>query len=138
MFQKSVIAIATGVSVTAMAQAHQPDGGQCAKINEDRERLICYDLVFKKTVSTSEPKARSEDTKPTAWKVTEEVSKIDDSKNVFMTVMSNETYQERYKKTGQCRAFPDLSRKHHKCDFRVWRSVHVRSRWWRKGHDTVG
>ena len=77
--------------------AHQPDGEQCAKENDDSKRLLCYDLIFKKSVETiSTP---SSDTGE--WKVEKEISKIDDSQNVFLQLYSTDTFQERYKQSAR-------------------------------------
>jgi len=78
--------ITLGCSSLAMAQ--EDTGTACALITDDGARLECYDLIFRKT-STAVPSNSQ-------WDVTEEVSKIDDSKNVFMSVKSLEPNYNRF------------------------------------------
>jgi len=72
----------------AFSQSAQAETGKdCAGIADDAKRLICYDLIFKikQTNSTS-----------SKWRVSEETSKIDDRKNVFVVVDSVDQLQGRF------------------------------------------
>ena len=68
-----LVAIPLLASSPALAEE---DPKACAAIQNDDARLECYDLIFKKSTAAI-PTA-------SAWQVREEVSKIDDSTNVFM------------------------------------------------------
>ncbi|WP_165837601.1 type VI secretion system-associated protein TagO [Zavarzinia aquatilis] len=90
---RSLSALAGGVIVsvglsTAQAAA-EGDPAACAKIENSVERLACFDRVFQ----PAPPKALPTSSK---WVVTEETSKIDDSKNVFMVLDASEPMRGRY------------------------------------------
>jgi hypothetical protein len=68
------------------------DAAGCATKKADTERLECYDLIFKKSIHTSN------DSK---WQITEETSKIDDSKNVFLVLDSEDTFQNQYRQLSE-------------------------------------
>jgi type VI secretion system protein VasI len=61
----------------------------CAEIGKDSERLECYDLIFKKTERRAEDGAGD-------WQVDIETSKLDDSKNVFMSLTSGDQIKGRF------------------------------------------
>jgi type VI secretion system protein VasI len=69
------------------ASVRAEDGKGCAAIADDSKRLICYDLIFKIN-QTSKVE--------TKWTVEEQTSKIDDKKNVFVTVKSSERIPGRF------------------------------------------
>lgn len=60
---------------------------KCAQIADNRQRLECYDLEYRKEATVSIE---------SAWIVKEEVSRIDDSKNVFLTVFSKDSIRARF------------------------------------------
>lgn len=74
---------------TAAGQTHAATPEDCAKIAADTERLACYDLQFKASVSSVPQPAESK------WLVREEVSKIDDSKNVLLYLSATEPITDR-------------------------------------------
>jgi hypothetical protein len=79
------------VAVLAASKARAEDDPKtCAAIPEDDRRLECYDLIFRK----------SEVEIPTTsqWDVQEEVSKVDDTSNVYVFVDSSNTFQMTYGK----------------------------------------
>lgn len=59
----------------------------CARIDNNDQRLLCYDLLFRKSVSTSTV---------SQWEVKQEKSKIDDSENVYMSVDSLEIHSRSF------------------------------------------
>ena len=67
------------------------DPNSCVILSNDADRLNCYDLIFKKSVAISQ-------SNNSQWKLREDISKIDDSKNVFLTLNSDDTFQTRFKK----------------------------------------
>lgn len=80
---RSSAALCVTVCVALYAQALAPalaeEAKDCAAVTDDARRLICYDAIFKiKQTSSLESK----------WRVTEEVSRMDDRKNVFVAVQS--------------------------------------------------
>ncbi|MFE0756328.1 type VI secretion system-associated protein TagO [Inquilinus sp. NPDC058860] len=87
MFCRSLFLAA--LVLTAVGQAHAAAPEDCAKIAADAERLACYDLQFKASVS---PVPQAPESK---WVVQEQVSKIDDSKNVFLRLTSSEPITDR-------------------------------------------
>ncbi len=74
--------------------AHAETGKECAGISDDAKRLICYDLIFKIKQTTSVS---------SKWNVSEETSKIDDRKNVFVVVESLERLQGRFGQKDRAR-----------------------------------
>ncbi|TSD87683.1 hypothetical protein FFK22_016220 [Mycobacterium sp. KBS0706] len=87
MFLKGLFLGALAPAATDQAYAASPE--DCAKIAADTERLACYDLQFKASVSAVPQPAESK------WQVQEQISKIDDSKNVFLRVASSEPITDR-------------------------------------------
>jgi len=67
------------------AGAEEP--GDCAAVPDDAKRLICYDLIFKIKQTTAIE---------SRWEVTEETSRIDDRKNVFLNLDSVEPLRGRF------------------------------------------
>lgn len=66
----------------------QNTGKACAIISDDARRLSCYDAVFR---------VSEEPTKPVGdWTVSEETSKVDDSKTVFLSVRSIDRIRGRF------------------------------------------
>lgn len=65
-------------------------GEACAAVSSDAARLECYDLLFKKAVIS--PSAAESG----KWQITEEVSLIDDSKNVFLSLLSEKKHRGRF------------------------------------------
>jgi type VI secretion system protein VasI len=83
-----LVIVALCVALGAESTSATAEGAKdCAAIADDAKRLICYDLIFKvkQTSSTS-----------SKWDVSEETSKIDDRKNVFVAVESVERIQGRF------------------------------------------
>ena len=74
----------------ASAHAQSPPPEICAKVSEDKARLECYDLAYRKTLNVSTT---------SKWKVREETSKVDDSRTVFLIVDSVEEMRGRYGKS---------------------------------------
>jgi type VI secretion system protein VasI len=75
----------------APAIAANDGGAACAKITSDEARLTCYDMIFKKSVETSTSADAA-----SAWTARVETSKIDDTKNVFVTADSLEASPNPY------------------------------------------
>lgn len=82
-----VIAVAIGVIMAVMDAKAEEDPKKCAAIQKDEARLECYDLIFKKSAAVV----------PTMslWQVREEISKLDDSKNVYLYLDST-SYRDRF------------------------------------------
>lgn len=73
--RKALVVICVMISMSTHASE------KCAQVADDRLRLECYDLEYRKT---------AEITTESEWSVREEVSRVDDSRNVFLTVSSKE------------------------------------------------
>ncbi|WP_334327200.1 type VI secretion system-associated protein TagO [Gilliamella apicola] len=56
--------------------------GSCKSINDNEQRLACYDAAFEVNTSVVETNSKSK------WVITEEVSPIDDSKTVMLSLKS--------------------------------------------------
>lgn len=69
---------------------------ECAGLSADAARLECYDLIFKKSVHSDPNVTLADGGRQTAWSVRKEISKLDDSKNVFIKVESIDTAPNRY------------------------------------------
>lgn len=71
----------------------QSTGEECAKISDSAHRLVCYDGIFLFKSSTTEAST----TPPiSAWRVREDVSRIDDSKSVFLSTVALQPYDDEY------------------------------------------
>lgn len=57
--------------------------GSCKSINDNEQRLACYDTAFEVNTSVVETNSKSK------WVITEEVSPIDDSKTVMLSLKSD-------------------------------------------------
>ena len=81
----------------AVRHASAQDGSICALLDDDRKRLDCYDLLFKKplvggaTTSTSEESNNAGPGK-SDWLVEQETSKFDDSQNVRVYVLAKDSF----------------------------------------------
>ncbi len=81
-----LLAFALALTCPSGLAVAQGDPKECASQKDDAKRLLCYDLIFKMTTETQPPG----DT-PGAWRMSTDVSKIDDSKSVFLSVEAEET-----------------------------------------------
>lgn len=79
--------IITSLALALVQDARAETGKDCAGIADDAKRLNCYDLIFKIKQSNSVS---------SKWDVSEETSKIDDRKNVFVAVDSLERLSGRF------------------------------------------
>jgi type VI secretion system protein VasI len=70
------------------------DIAKCSAIEGSGERLSCFDDLSKK-LGLNKPKTKTTVGKG-KWRVTESVSKIDDSTTVYVTVDSNETVRGKF------------------------------------------
>jgi len=68
----------------------QSTGEGCAKIQADNQRLECYDLIFKQERVGGPTQGVG------AWRVTEDVSLIDDSRTVFLRLTSEDSHPGRF------------------------------------------
>ncbi len=81
---------AAGGATEALAQS---TGEQCATISDSAHRLVCYDGIFLFKTNAEEPST----TPPvSAWRVREDVSRIDDSKSVFLSTVALQPYDDDY------------------------------------------
>lgn len=86
------LAVFTGTEVFAVSNI---DVAVCAAKGSDAERLICYDnLAIKLNVDKPKTKLSAGKGK---WHVREEVSQIDDSKKVIMTLDAETTIRDGYR-----------------------------------------
>ncbi|KFG68716.1 type VI secretion system-associated protein TagO [Microvirga sp. BSC39] len=76
------------VCLTPLA-AHAQDPKVCAALSDDKARLECYDLAHRKTANV---------TSASKWQVREDKSRLDDSKEVFLSVLSAEPVRGKYGK----------------------------------------
>jgi type VI secretion system protein VasI len=92
----ALLLLFSGVTVR---HAPAQDGSICALLEDDRKRLDCYDLLFKKPqAEKSKPAAPAKpQTAGTGkWQVEEFISKLDDSTNVVVTVSALEPFRDTY------------------------------------------
>lgn len=78
--------LSSGVILLAASHAHASQ--RCAAIADDARRLECFDLEYRKTV-----KPVPQDSK---WNVRRDVSKLDDTENVFLTLVSDNAQRGRF------------------------------------------
>lgn len=82
-----VLALVCPASLALSAGAAQSNA-ECAIVHDDARRLECYDLAWRKTVAA--PPAKGD------WRVRVETSRLDDSKNVFISLTSTNTQSKRF------------------------------------------
>lgn len=68
-------------------------GEDCAKNNNDTERLTCYDSVFKTDQKIAETSLKT-DEEEKGWVIEKETSKIDDSISYYLMLLSDEFIDE--------------------------------------------
>lgn len=87
-----IIAVSSPVAAQP-APVNQLDLARCAQVANAVQRLECYDGLAKKA-GVDRPAV--ETSNHGAWKVSTETSKIDDSKNVYLGLDSNEPIVDRF------------------------------------------
>lgn len=96
-----LLALFACVGSAAFAASLDDELRTCMKIKDNTQRLACFDtLTIKRAFETpAEPGAASDESvveNKGAWSVTEDISKIDDTKNVFLSVKSLEDVRDRF------------------------------------------
>jgi len=91
--RKNVLFMLLFMSSSAFADVDN-DIAKCSAIEGSGERLSCFDDLSKK-LGLDKPKTRTTARKG-KWRVTESVSKIDDSTTVYVTVNSNGTVRGKF------------------------------------------
>ncbi len=76
------------LAVLAITQAQAQDLDSCSRIPDGEQRLECYDLILRK---------KNELSTATNWTVHKEISRIDDSQNVYLSVLSSDTFSTNFK-----------------------------------------
>ncbi|MFQ1013569.1 type VI secretion system-associated protein TagO [Gilliamella apicola] len=66
--------------------------GSCKSINDNEQRLACYDAAFEVNTSVVETNSESK------WVITDEVSPIDDSKTVILSLKSDSPIKSDFSK----------------------------------------
>lgn len=64
---------------------------KCAGKSVDAQRLLCYDLLFRTTQTEVTPKNGTG-----VWRIQNEVSKLDDTKNVFLSTKNTNNVTDRF------------------------------------------
>ena len=86
------------LSAMTVRHALAQDGSICALLEDDRKRLDCYDGLFARPIDEAQAAVRSKTISAAGrgrWSVAEELSPIDDSLNVQLTVDSFEAVEGR-------------------------------------------
>ncbi|WP_374381395.1 type VI secretion system-associated protein TagO [Dongia sp.] len=91
-FAKAIFAVLIGSCGYCSVSVAQETPDACAQIEDDKNRLECFDLLFRKS--------RVDKATTSAWRVKEDTSKIDDSTNVFVAVDSTEEIGNRFGQRG--------------------------------------
>ncbi len=68
----------------------QSSGESCAQISDDDRRLGCYDSIFNQTSTERSAEDRGK------WIVREETSKLDDTANVHLLLISEDKHRDRF------------------------------------------
>lgn len=92
MTKRMLIVVFLTLTITQPADIFGSDAvidelGQCAKITDPMERLRCYDLLQKK----SETPAASISVTKGKWQVRSDISAIDDSRNVVISLVAEKS-----------------------------------------------
>ena len=91
----SALAVAVVCLATAAVAEDMED---CADLNNDLDRLACYDRVSGRTPSVSREEVPNSD-----WSVSTEVSPLTDETNVFLSVLSEEVVDCGWNRGGRIR-----------------------------------
>lgn len=92
---KKVILASLVLAGACGAATAQNTAEECGAIDDGAERLVCYDLLFRIDRSSAQSGPDSQ------WSVRTDISRIDDSTNVFMTVQSTDTFPKRFGGEGR-------------------------------------
>lgn len=76
--------------------AYAQDPRTCAALSDDKARLECYDLAHRKTTNV---------TSTSQWRVVEDKSKLDDSREVSLSVLSAEMIRGKYRQPKHAALF---------------------------------
>ncbi len=92
----AALLLAGVLSAVSVNGAGAQDGSVCALLTDDRRRLDCYDLLFKPpseegTASPIKGRGKAGAGKG-KWTIREAISKLDDSRNVFVSVSAAQPY----------------------------------------------
>lgn len=80
------------IVITLSSGLHAQDASSCLSIESSEERLQCYDQAFKTPEEPTSPEFSSD------WSVTTDVSPLDDSKSVYLSLTSTSPIMGRYGK----------------------------------------
>ena len=86
-----IAAIAIALLYSIISQSIAANGTECARIGDGNKRLLCYDLIFRKSEITQIPAGDTG-----KWKHYSGTSKIDDSKSVFLSLQSTNEIAGKY------------------------------------------
>lgn len=92
----AAILIFAFVATAGLAAQAQDTGQDCGNIDSDAPRLRCYDALFRPTTSVALPSQSIG-----KWRVSTEISPIDDSTKVFLTLTSDNGITNRFGQKSQ-------------------------------------
>lgn len=110
MRAKTIIGVFALLCVAPSAYG-QSSGPACAQVEGDEQRLECYDLVFRADRISDGAVADAG-----KWEVTEDVSKFDDSRTVFLRLTSEDTHPGKF--GGQTHSYLAIACREH--DTNLW------------------
>lgn len=84
------IAVTLAAVVMLPSDLHAQDASSCVIIENSEERLQCFDQAFATTEEPATPELKSD------WSVRTDVSPLDDSKSVYLSVTSTSPIMGRY------------------------------------------
>jgi type VI secretion system protein VasI len=87
---KTISAIGISILCCTSVSNSQSSGSECGKVRDDGARLECYDLLFKVDRVSNSPADEGK------WRVTEDVSKFDDTRKVFIRLTSEDKHPGRF------------------------------------------
>lgn len=94
---RRLLPILLAIHLVAVPAHAQSTPEQCAAIDDGAERLICYDLIHRVERAPVDDPVQSE------WNVRSDISRIDDSTNVFMNLQSSDSFRGRFR-SGEAHA----------------------------------
>ena len=89
-------ALAAIVAGTSSAVFAQPDLSACTALTNDKERLTCYDGLFMTQLTDATPDGETGN-----WSVRSEISPIDDTENVFLSLTGRDGIRSRFGQSGE-------------------------------------
>ncbi len=100
---KTLFAVLFASTAVVLAGAARAEQHKCHDITSNIDRLACYDEATGKTAAKVETTATEPLADKGKWRVQTEKSKFEDTKDVYLTLVSNDYMPNRFGQTSQAK-----------------------------------